>query len=65
MIMHFEKRNKRLIVFNEFNLAKPEACSAQRGRRFGAGKDRNSSAVSNKSNQYFLAIAKAQSNSKG
>jgi hypothetical protein len=64
MIMHFEKRNKRLIVFNEFTLAKPEACSAQRGR-FGAGKDRNSSAVSNKSNQYFLAIAKKPYNSKG
>jgi hypothetical protein len=27
--MHVEKRNKRLIIFNEFvNLAMPEACSA-------------------------------------
>ncbi len=35
MIMHLEKRNKRLIVFHEFG----DAGSIQRGR-FGAGKDK-------------------------
>jgi hypothetical protein len=42
MIMHFEKRNKRLVVFHEFGDA-PEACV---GGRFGARKDKNSSASS-------------------